>query len=178
MTESIHYIIIKRLENVEIRQYPKIITATVYGESDDVAFGHLFNYIAGNNESKKKIPMTAPVITSEEEGEKIPMTAPVLSGTNYFSFVLPPDYSVETVPKPLDDQVKIEEIGQRFVAAVIFKGRAPDREVNKHTDALLGVLKRNGVITRGEPFLMRYNSPFAPGFIRRNEVGIEIEHIG
>jgi hypothetical protein len=41
-------------------------------------------------------------------------------------------------------------------------------------EELLRVLKENGISTRGSPFLMRYNSPFAPGFLRRNEVGVEV----
>ncbi|MDD3622937.1 MAG: heme-binding protein, partial [Methanofollis sp.] len=35
-------------------------------------------------------------------------------------------------------------------------------------------LEKAGVETVGEVFLMRYNPPWVPGFLRRNEVGIEI----
>jgi hypothetical protein len=39
---------------------------------------------------------------------------------------------------------------------------------------LLSALTAKGIHTIGEPFLMRYNAPFTPGFLRRNEVGVEI----
>jgi hypothetical protein len=32
----------------------------------------------------------------------------------------------------------------------------------------------SGLSARSEPFLMRYNPPFMPGFLRRNEVAIEV----
>jgi hypothetical protein len=32
----------------------------------------------------------------------------------------------------------------------------------------------NGIATKGRPFLMRYNDPWTPPFLRRNEVAIEI----
>jgi len=39
---------------------------------------------------------------------------------------------------------------------------------------LLESLQKAGIATRGKPVLMRYNAPWTPGFLRRNEVGIEI----
>jgi hypothetical protein len=46
--------------------------------------------------------------------------------------------------------------------------------VKKNTHTLLSTLKNQNIQVKGEPILMRYNSPFTPGFLRRNEVAVEI----
>jgi hypothetical protein len=170
MTDKIDYSIARTVDDIEIRKYPNVILATVRGYSDNEAFGILFDYIAGSNRIRKKIEMTAPVISSE----KIPMTAPVVSGTGSFSFVLPSSYSMDTVPEPLDGRAKIEEIKSRHVAVIRFRGYTSDKNVKSKTKALLDKLGKNGIDPQGEPFLMRYNPPFTPGFMRRNELGVEV----
>lgn len=170
MTESLAYSIARTLEGVEIRQYTSVIIATVRGLSDDEAFGLLFDYISGSNRTRRKIAMTTPVISSE----KIAMTAPVISGGNSFSFVMPSQYTMETIPEPLEGRIAIENVRERFVAVLRFKGRASRKDVEARTSEMLGVLAKNGIKTIGEPFLMRYNPPFMPGFLRRNEVAVEI----
>jgi hypothetical protein len=164
------YEVTKEIGRVEIRRYPSLILATVYGLSDNQAFGLLFDYISGNNQSRRKIPMTAPVISSE----KIAMTAPVLSTSGSFSFVLPREFTIETAPEPLDSRVVLEETPERTLAVMRFKGRANDRDVDAKSHDLLSILERARIQTIGEPSLMRYNSPFMPGFLRRNEVAVAV----
>lgn len=116
------------------------------------------------------MPMTAPVIRSE----KIKMTAPVISDVNSFSFVMPMEYSLGEIPEPLDPHIEVQKIPARKLAVIRFKGYAREKSVNEVKSRLSSVLQKNGIVTVGEPFLMRYNSPWTPGFMRRNEVGIEI----
>ncbi|MCJ7464536.1 MAG: heme-binding protein [Thermoplasmata archaeon] len=175
MVEKIHYEVVKKMDTVEMRRYPKILLATVKGLPDNEAFGILFDYIAGKNRSSRSIPMTAPVISSEYGSEKIPMTVPVVSGRNSFSFVMPSSYSVYTIPEPVDSRMVIEEVPERRVAVITFRGRTGPRTVQKRTDALLEALRKHNIQPRDEPFLMRYNPPFTPGVLRRNEIGVEVE---
>jgi hypothetical protein len=114
--------------------------------------------------------MTAPVITSE----KIEMTAPVISDANTFSFVMPLKYKLEEIPEPLDSRISIQRILARRVAVIRFKGYARQKSVNQVKARLVSALQNSGIATVGEPFLMRYNSPWTLGFMRRNEIGIEI----
>lgn len=174
MSETIRYDVVRSLDEVEIRQYPSYILATVSGLTDNEAFGILFDYISGNNRSRKRIPMTAPVMSAVEKGEKIAMATPVISGGGGFSFVLPQSYEMDTVPAPVDGRVMITLVPPRRVAVIRFKGRATNANVQQKVSRTLAVLKENGLQVRGEPFLMRYNPPFIPGFLRRNEVGAEI----
>jgi hypothetical protein len=174
MTESLDYEIVKTIGPVEIRRYPIVLLATVAERQDDSAFSILFRYISGENRVGEKIAMTAPVVSQSVRGERIAMTTPVISGTSSFSFALPAKYTAATVPQPTDPRVKIEAIPSRLVAVLRFSGHTHVREVMAREEELLRVLKENGISTRGSPFLMRYNSPFAPGFLRRNEVGVEV----
>jgi hypothetical protein len=170
MTETITYEETGRMGEVEFRRYPSIILATVSGADENEAFMILFRYISGNNRPGRKVPMTAPVITPE----KIAMTAPVISDANAMSFVLPVPCKKEEVPEPLDTRITIQEVPPRELAVIRFRGRASERDVARARERLLRALTEGKIEIIGQPFLMRYNAPFTPGFLRRNEVGVEI----
>jgi hypothetical protein len=170
MTETIAYEITGKTGDIEFRKYPGMVLATVPNNGEDSGFNLLFAYITGNNHTKTKIPMNAPVITSE----KIRMTAPVLSDENSMSFVMPEGTRVEDAPDPLDPRVKITTIPAREIAVIQFKGYAGREDVDATKGRLLDGLKKAGIIAAGQPVLMRYNAPWTPGFLRINEVGIEI----
>jgi hypothetical protein len=172
MVEKVTYTVLKTSNNLEIRKYSKLLLAVVEGFPDDAGFGYLFKYISGHNKSQKKIDMTAPVITSE----KINMTAPVITQKNSMAFVMPPSYNKNTIPIPLDKTVIIKEQKERILAVIKFSGRATPKNVKKQIQNLLQVLQDHSIHTLGDPIVMRYNSPFTPGFLRRNEVAIEISY--
>jgi hypothetical protein len=170
MVETARYEVAGQIGEVELREYPELMLATVTGQGDTSAFRLLFSYISGENRTRKKIPMTAPVITSE----KIEMTAPVISDANSFSFVMPVNYKLEEIPEPLDSHIRIQKLHARRLAVIRFKGYARQKSVNEVKARLLSALQTSGIATVGEPFLMRYNSPWTLGFMRRNEIGIEV----
>ena len=170
MTETMPYEVAGQDGEVEFRRYPPLVLATVHDNGHDRGFRHLFAFINGANRARREIPMTAPVITSE----RLAMTAPVISAPGSMSFVMPPGMEPNTVPEPTDDAVRIETKPARDLAVIRFSGYAPRKDVEAATARLRALLERLGVQTRGEPFLMRYNAPMTPGFLRRNEVAIEI----
>ena len=116
--------------------------------------------------------MTAPVITSEQ----IPMTAPVVSDEKSMSFVMPVGKEQDEIPDPLDERVKITTQHPREMAVIRFKGYAGREDVNDVTLRLLEGLRKAGITARGQPVLMRYNPPWTPGFLRHNEIAIEIQN--
>ncbi len=170
MTKEIPYEVVKKNGNFEIRRYPEVILVVVEGFIDESGFGLLFQYINGENTMRRRIAMTAPVITSE----KIQMTAPVISKKEYMAFVLPTSYTKENAPVPINPAVKIQVQPKKEMAVLRFSGRTPEARIEKFIKKLKEVLQAQGLLGKGEPILMRYNSPFTPGFLRRNEVGIEI----
>ena len=170
MTDELPYDVVEKIEKLEIRQYPKAIFAVVDNDMYDSGFNLLFRYISGENKTQSKIAMTAPVVTSE----KIKMTAPVVTRNNYMAFAIPFSYNKETVPKPTNPSVKIEVQPKKILAVLRFGGRTRDKIIQKYIQELIAILKTHKIQIKGEPVLMRYNSPFTPGFLRRNEVAVEI----
>jgi effector-binding domain-containing protein len=169
LVEEPKYEVLTKIEEIEIRKYPRMLLATARGDSD--LFGMLFRYISGANKGSTKISMTAPVITPE----KIDMTSPVFTQGDAMSFVTPSSYSRETIPEPTDPRISIEELPPRKLAVLRFSGFARQSTVEREKERLLETLARNGLKTRGEVILMRYNPPLTPWFLRRNEVAVELE---
>ena len=172
MVEKVQYQLIKKIIDIEIRKYPEMILAIVEGYEGDSGFNLLFNYITGYNKKQDKIPMTAPVITPE----KIPMTAPVITKNNYMAFILPSYYNKQTVPTPKNKEVKIKIQKEKTYAVLRFRGRTSNKSVQYNIEKLIHILNDNKIKMKDDPILMRYNSPFTPGFMRRNEVAIEIDN--
>lgn len=174
MTDSLEYSVLRREGKLELREYPAMVMAGVEGLSDNEAFGLLFRYISGGNTTRRRIPMTTPVISSKAPGEKIPMTTPVISSGSYFAFVLPKSYSIENSPEPVDPRVRLIPVKARKIAVVRFRGYTWKSIVNAKTELLMSLVDAAGLRTVGEPFLMRYNPPITPWLLRRNEVAVEI----
>jgi hypothetical protein len=146
-----------------------MVIARVDGYGDG-GFNLLFSFITGNNRQKSKIAMTAPVVSEQKA-----MTAPVLSQSDSIAFVMPEGLTLETTPEPLDERVKIVEIPERVVAALQFSGRCSNSIFKKKSKKMIEELKKAGIETIGQVFTMRYNGPFSPWFMRRNEVAKEVE---
>jgi hypothetical protein len=177
MVQSVEYEVVKKLNKVEVRRYPRIVIAKVSNfESDN--FGLLFRFISGNNKEKEKVKMTSPVV-SQGVSQEIKMTSPVISefsNQGYMAFVMPSKLTLETTPLPLDSRVKIEEIPSRAIAVLRFGGSWSEDHFEEKTKELLQELANANITTKGSVFTMLYNPPFTPSFLRRNEVAIEVEH--
>jgi len=169
MVEQARYEVLRKIGKVEIRRYPRLVIAKVDGYGDG-GFNILFSFITGNNRQKSNVAMTSPVVS-----EQIAMTAPVLSETGSIAFVMPEGVTLATTPEPLDDRVKIVEIPERDVAALRFSGRWSNSIFKKKSKEMLEELEKGGIKTFGQVFSMRYNGPFTPWFLRRNEVAITVE---
>jgi len=172
MVDEAKYDIVKTYGNVEIRRYRRLVVARVSGYGDD-GFSLLFNYITGDNRTRRRVAMTAPVVS-----QKIEMTAPVLSERGSIAFVMPDGFTMDNTPVPNDARVKILEIPERHVAALRFSGRSTTKAFERKGDELMKALEKNGIAVSGTVFAMRYNSPFTLPFMRRNEVGVEVTFKG
>jgi hypothetical protein len=168
MVEQAKYNVLRKINTIEIRRYPRLILARVDGHGDG-GFSILFSFITGNNRQKSKVKMTAPVMS-----EQIAMTAPVMSEAGSLAFIMPEHYSLKTTPEPLDDHVKIVEVPERVVAALRFSGRWSDSLFRKKSTELQNELRKAGIKTAGQVFSMRYNGPLTPWFLRRNEVAMQV----
>ena len=74
--EEAEYAVVLQDDPIEIRDYAAQIVAETRVEGDmkgagNTAFGPLFGYIGGDNETQDSIAMTAPVAQRESESEKL-----------------------------------------------------------------------------------------------------------
>lgn len=182
VSEEAKYSVVLKEGNLELRRYtPQIVAETmVEGAFDDagnVGFRRLFSYISGKNTANESITMTAPV-SQEKGGEKIPMTAPVNQerrGDQWsITFLMPAYYTMETVPEPLDGRVLLREVPERIMAAIRYSGTWSQKRYERHKAELLEWMREKRFEQAGDPVYARYNPPFMPWFLRRNEVLIPV----
>ena len=181
--EEAPYEVVKKDGNFEIRDYASHILAetVVEGDLEDAgskAFNRLFGYISGGNSTRGKVAMTAPV-SQQPASEKIAMTAPVgqqRAGDNWVvSFMMPSEYSLETLPEPDDPLITLRQVPPRTMAAVRYSGFWSEKNYLKHKAQLEEWVARMGLAITGDPVWARYNAPFTPWFLRRNEILVPVE---
>jgi effector-binding domain-containing protein len=183
--EEVKYRVLESSGDFELRQYESSLGAetTVEGDFHEVGnegFRRLFDYISGKNRKKQSIPMTAPV-SQEASSEKIPMTAPVnqekVGGAWRITFLMPSAFTMETLPEPLDSRVKLVKIPGRLMAALNYSGTWSRERYEEKEKRLKELIRQRGLKIEGEPVFARYNPPFMPWFLRRNEVLIPVGQV-
>ena len=183
--EEPQYRVTNNSERFELREYAPYLVAETrvaapFDQAGNEAFSILAGYIFGNNRGQQKIEMTAPV-SQVPASEKIEMTAPVSQTPDsskeeayVFSFVMPSRYTRATLPVPLDARVNIREMPARTMAVIAYSGTWSRSRYEEQEQALLTAVRDAGLKTVGQPVFARYNPPFMPWFLRRNEVMIEV----
>jgi hypothetical protein len=177
------YTVVRQYQAFEVRQYAPYLVAEVNvpgpaSEAGNQGFKILAAYIFGKNKGDRKIDMTAPV-TQTPEPRKIAMTAPVTQAASETGFIIqftmPVEFTLDTLPEPLDSSVKLKELpGGRF-AVIRYSGSWSESNYADHLTQLRQAVKAEGIPTRGEPIYSRYNAPFVPWFMRRNEIWLHVD---
>jgi len=177
------YTVVRQYQAFEVRQYTPYLVAEVNvpgpaSEAGNQGFKILAAYIFGKNKGDRKIEMTAPV-TQTPEPRKIAMTAPVTQAASETGFIvqftMPMEFTLDTLPEPLDSRVKLRELpGGRF-AVIRYSGTWSESNYADHLTQLRQAVKAAGIATRGDPIYSRYNAPFVPWFLRRNEIWLHVE---
>ena len=179
--EKPDYKVIQSEQNIEIRQYDPMIIAEVEvdGKREDAigdGFRLLADYIFGNNTVQQVISMTAPV--QQKENQKIAMTAPVQqqsTGKSWrMSFVMPSKYSMDSLPVPNNNRVRLKEILTKKFVVIEFSGTNSKENVTEHENQLMNYIEANQIKINDSPKYAFYNPPWSLPFLRRNEVMIEI----
>jgi hypothetical protein len=181
--EEPDYEVMRQLgERIELRHYAPHVVAEVVlqataDEAGSQAFPILAGYIFGKNKGERKFPMTAPV-TQTAVPVKMPMTAPVTQSATpdgmRVQFVLPKGLTLDSAPEPLDPRVQLRGVLSGQWAAIRYSGTWSQANYDEHLALLKAALDQAGVATQGEPVLARYNAPFTPWFLRRNEIWLAL----
>ncbi len=185
-TEEPKYTRRQLTDSVEIRRYgPRIAAETTVVDDQErarnVGFRRLAGYIFGGNRSDQGISMTAPVSQhSTRGGDQIAMTAPVVQSPGpgrgwVIRFFMPSKWTMESLPTPNDDQVRLVTVPPETVAVLRFTGDRGPRAVAARTGELLKALQDNGIKHIGEADAWFYDPPWTLPFRRRNEIAIGVD---
>jgi len=164
--------LIEKDNSFELRMYQPQIIAEAYvdadmKESSRKGFRLIADFIFGNNTARsgksEKISMTAPVGAQENKnGWKV-------------CFVMPSQYTLETLPKPNNTQVNIRQIPAKKFAVIRFSGLVDEEKMHQKVEELNEWMVNKNLKPISKPELARYNPPWTLPFLRRNEVMVEVE---
>ena len=193
-TEEPKYTVLSQVDDFELRRYDEQLVAQTWvsGDQDSASregFKVLADYIFGNNTAptggSSKISMTAPVTMqpnskkSDGESQKIAMTAPVNmqqdDGKWRVRFVMPSQYTMQTLPKPNNPEVEIIEVPAQTYGVIKFSGFTGSSKVDDKTEELRTWMQSKNLTPTGDPELARYDTPWTLPFLRRNEVMIRYQ---
>ncbi|WP_062226394.1 SOUL family heme-binding protein [Aureimonas frigidaquae] len=172
-SEEPDYDVVRQEGDIEIRDYEAMLVAeTIKGGYHEKArrlgFETLYNFIRANNRSGKKIAMTTPVLQQLSEGSDRAKGWAI-------RFIMPSKYSKASLPAPQTDDVQIVEVPATRVVAIRFSGVFSASLASKKLMALYNYLADENLKQKGDPIYAFYNPPWTPGFMRRNEILIEVE---
>jgi len=168
-TEEQPYRVVQKRDKFEIRFYPEALLAKVksgeksYRSSSSNQFRKLAGFIFGGNAESRQIAMTAPVHMEK-----------TASGSA-MHFVMPKAYSMETLPRPLDDGIEVYRSGAGYFAAYSFSGFAGEEKILRAEEELRVLLQDSGIKTIGNFRYLGYNAPYEL-FNRRNEVIVAVDY--
>ena len=169
MTQQQAYDVLREYPDFELRRYPDHLVAEIevggpFELVGNLAFPRLARYIGGHNRSSRNMAMTAPVVQEQD-----PRSRRYVVG-----FVMPADVSAEDLPDPLDSHVHTRRVPAQTAAALRFSGRWSRGSYEKRTAQLLAALEPAGLTVAGAPRFARFNPPWTPWFLRRNEVVVPV----
>lgn len=186
-TEEPKFELLEKDQSFELRMYePKIHAEVIVTgnmrEASSKGFRMIADFIFGNNVAisgqSEKISMTAPVMI-EPQPKKISMTVPVgieqSSAGWKVHFVMPSQYTLETLPKPNNALVKIKSVPAKKFAVIRFSGLVDEEKMATKVFDLEQWINSKQLKVIGNAELARYNPPWTLPFLRRNEVLIEVE---
>jgi SOUL heme-binding protein len=179
------YTVVEKREGYEIREYASYIVAEVevewdMGTATNAGFRQLAGYIFGGNTAKSSIAMTAPVMDTTKTSESIAMTVPVMdtlssSGKHIIAFTMPSKYTLESLPKPSNANIRFRVVAQSRKAVLRYSWYATPDRVEAQKRLLTEILSRDGYKTKWEITSAQYNPPLSFPPLRRNEVMVDIE---
>jgi hypothetical protein len=124
-------------------------------------FRQLADYIFGANANRTKIPMTIPVRQCYANRE---------ASQWQVEFVVPPDWTPETLPQPKNTQIQFKVYEPSEFAVIRFNGSPKEVDFLTQEENLLHWLQQKGRFHLGEPIYAFYNPPWTLPFMRRNEI--------
>jgi len=161
--EKEQYIILKKIGDIEIREYNESVNASYYSNQETERnnyFKNLAAYIFGDNTEEVNIAMTSPVTMR-------------LYGNREMIFRMPSNYTLNNLPKANNSKINFITIASCTKAAIQYSGYSNKNVEEKKIQELKNILKRENIKHDNKFELLVYNSPFEI-LNRRNEITINI----
>jgi hypothetical protein len=161
------YVPVPHESSLDLRRYPDLHVVATGGGDDFVragnrAFRPLFRYISGANATEREIAMTAPVLQTWQASEWS------------LAFIVPAALDRAEIPAPTSPDVAIGRVPGGLVAATRFSGRWTEERFLSEERTLAQRIAEAGLFVCGTTRYARYDPPFKPPFLRRNEVLIPV----
>lgn len=183
--ETPEYDVLEQYDNIEIRKYKNFIVAEINvegsrEESVKKGFRSLAKYIFGDNQTRREIAMSSPVIQNKVENTKINMTSPVIQKSSsadkwIVQFMMPKIYNLENLPIPNNQDIKFKEVKNKKFLAVKFSGRWNDYNIQTNMELLTKFIFDKKIIVKDSYQILYYDDPFTLPWNRRNEIIVEID---
>ena len=169
VTEQLPYKVIAEVDGIEIRHYPSYVLVQTPAIGDllqagNRAFGRLLQYISGANATGQKISMTAPVLQESQSKE-----------AHTVSFVMPSDFVAGKSSLPNDDRLTVVQVTEHFAAVLKYRGSWNAELFATKAQELMRKVEQLGLTAIGDVYWARFDPPFKPGFMKRNEAIIKIQ---
>ncbi|MBO6527860.1 heme-binding protein [Erythrobacter sp.] len=172
------YALLSKDGDFELRRYAPMIVAEVTHTGErrpalTAGFRRLAAYIFAEDRPGETIAMTSPVM--QDQDEEIAMTAPVLQDGGDAArswrtrFVMPAQYTMETLPTPPED-ITLSELPERRIAAVRFSGNGSNEDLAENEARLRNWIGQQALEITGPAEFAYYDAPSVPSPLRRNEV--------
>ena len=178
--EEPKYRIVQKFRDFEIRRYVPFVVAEIvvrqsFANASTEGFRRLFQYISGENRARASIPMAAPVIQTAQPIDMAGPTIQLSEPSNYLvQFVMPTRLTLATLPAPSDRLILLRQVDATTFAAIRYSGTWSGENYAQNLRVLTASMHREKLEAAGTPLWARYDPPFVPWFLRRNEILIPV----
>jgi hypothetical protein len=88
---------------------------------------------------------------------------------------MPADFDFEAMPLPVSSRLKIVPVAAHLAAAIKFSGGWNEQRFALKGEELRSAVKSTGLEPLGSVYWARFDPPYKPAFLRRNEALIRIK---
>jgi hypothetical protein len=166
--ESPNYKTLEKKGNIELREYPAMILASIVVEGKQIpalsiGFKKIADYIFGNNSKMQRIAMTAPVLQ-------------IGDNSNWqVAFIMPAKFNIRNLPKPAHSELNLRSHAPGKYIVLRFSGSIKYKNLNLKLKEFNDYLLKNNCAIFGKPVFAFYNPPWTLPFMRRNEIWYKIK---
>jgi hypothetical protein len=180
------YTLVEEHDGFELRRYAPLIVAETevevpFDTATEAASPLLVDYVQRGNQGERNLPMLAPVrlqLAADAPGNATGDVGAGGDGPWRYQFAMPKEYRMSMLPRPTETRVTLRQLPAQLIAARRYNGDWSEERYREQEAALLDAVEAKGLVPISNPVFARYNAAFVPGFLRRNEVMIEVREPG